>query len=95
MPETEYFIKTRATKQGSKSRISVQSTHEGLDLVRRGRYAFHCDAQKAFLVIREKFDPYEICELNMLPFHQTKLGGFVINKESPFRSILATKYVNQ
>lgn len=73
--------------------FSFLSTHDGFELVRRGEHAFQCEAQTAFQIIRSTFDKREVCDLNMLKFQQTVLAAFVIRKESPFHSILATKYV--
>lgn len=41
-------------------------TLDGLERVRHERYAFHCDGMTAFPLIHETFDPYEICDLNMV-----------------------------
>lgn len=75
--------------------FSFLPTYDGFKLVRRGEHAFQCEAQTAFQIIRSTFDKLEICDLNMLEFQQTVLAAFVIRKESPFHSILATKYAIQ
>lgn len=73
------------------SKFSFLETSDGFKRVQFGQYAFACDEQTAFPVIYEKFSSREMCDLNLLSFRPEQLIGFVVRKESPFRSILATK----
>lgn len=64
-PEVEYFL----SKKPVLSDETVQyflPTREGFERVRHERFAFHCDAMSAFPAIHNIFDPYEICDLNMV-----------------------------
>lgn len=69
-------------------------SHDGLQLVRKQRYAFHCEANTAFPIIRSMFTPSEICKLNVLPFRRDSAQAFVIRRNSPFRDIFAIKWVS-
>lgn len=66
-------------------------SHDGLQLVRQQQYAFHCEANTAFPIIRSMFTPHEICHLNVLPFRRDKMQALVIRKMSPFHDIFAIK----
>lgn len=68
-------------------------SYDGLQLVRQQHYAFHCEANTAFPIIRSMFTPREICQLNVLPFRRDKMQAFVIRKMSPFHDIFAIKWV--
>lgn len=70
-------------------------SHDGLQLVRKQQYAFHCEANTAFPIIRSLFTPREICLLNVLPFRRDKMQAFVIRKISPFHDIFAIKWVSR
>lgn len=87
------MLEKKSNKLGGdvESGISFLETRGGFELVRLGHYAFHCDAQTAFPIIFEKFDPHEICDLNLLLFRPGMFISFVAKRESPFRSIFATK----
>lgn len=76
--DNSYFLKSR----------------DGLQLVRHQPYAFHCEANTAFPIIRSLFTPREICQLNVLPFRRDKMQAFVIRKNSPFHDIFAIKWVS-
>lgn len=93
-PEISNFLEKKKIESiDGREPFSFLSTHDGFELVRRGEHAFQCEAQTAFQIIRSTFDKLEVCDLNMLEFQQTVLAAFVIRRESPFHSILATKYV--
>lgn len=93
-PEISSLLKKKKIESiDGQEPYSFLSTYDGFELVRRGEHAFQCEAQTAFQIIRSTFDKREVCDLNMLKFQQTVLAAFVIRKESPFHSILATKYV--
>lgn len=92
-PDILYFIEKKGKKgfQDIGSKFSYLEIRDGFDRVRRGQYAFHCDEQTAFPVVYEKFDSHEMCDLNLLQFRPTQFLALVLRKESPFRSITATK----
>lgn len=64
IPEMVYLIKTKAEK--STGNVSFVSTTEGFERVRNERYAFQCETLTAFPIIRDVFDSYELCDLNMV-----------------------------
>lgn len=67
------------------------STHEGFKITQQRKgFAFHCDAFNAFPVIRETFEQNQLCDLNMISFRE-ELLGFVVPKQSPFKSLVASK----
>lgn len=77
--------------ESGRGTFSFLSTSEGFERVRRGEFAFQCEAQKSFSLIRATFDPVEMCDLNLIAFKQPVLAAFVVKKKSPFRSNLAAK----
>lgn len=66
-------------------------TQEGFELVQKGMFAFHCDANTAFPIIRTTFTEPQLCNLNVLPFRREKLQSFVLKRNSPFHDLFATR----
>ncbi|RZC33887.1 glutamate receptor 2-like, partial [Asbolus verrucosus] len=66
------------------------TAREGIDLVRKGGYAFHTEAAKVYPLIETTFSDNAICELNEVELFKIKdlYGSF--QKGSPFRDMIET-----
>lgn len=63
----------------------------GINLVREGTYAYHCERTVAYGIIRNLYDFSEMCDLNemeVMPFHWI---GLMIRKDSPFRELFSIR----
>lgn len=66
----------------------------GLDLVRKGGYAFHCDGSTAYPIIANIFEPNELCDLNEIGLRSETTLGINLRKNSPFFEIFRIKLIN-
>lgn len=92
-PEFRYFIDTKFNRNG-KGNISsaLFSTRDGFNLVRRGGFAFHCEASTAYPIIQTIFAPKEICDVNQVPFRKNRYQGIIVRKGSPFLKLISTRF---
>lgn len=67
------------------------ATETGLDLMRRGGYAFLSDVAAAYMFIHRKFAPNELCDINEINARPKVLLAFVANKQSPYKELLKAK----
>lgn len=67
------------------------SSRDGFELVQRKQFAFHCEENTAFPIIRNTFTHRQICNLNVIPFRREKMQALVVPKKSPFHDIFAIK----
>lgn len=85
IPEHLHFIDKKHSKW------SFLSANDGFKSVRKGHYAFHCEALTAFPIIGDTFEARELCELNLIPFRKNIPMSFATKKNSPFLKILSSK----
>lgn len=64
----------------------------GLDRVRRGGHAYHCEDTHAYTYIRKTFDPVEMCDINEIYLRNKMLVGYMSNKQSPYLELFKTKF---
>ncbi|XP_039430476.1 ionotropic receptor 75a-like [Culex pipiens pallens] len=57
----------------------------GVDLIKRGKHAFHCDTSYVNTWIMESFSDYEQCELQEIETYPTRPLQIVIPKGSPLK----------
>lgn len=70
---------------------SWTSRDVGLERVRHGDYAYHCEKTDAFGWIRQNFDLQEVCDLNVLESMPPQPIGFLVRKDSPFRELFTLR----
>ncbi|XP_068895605.1 ionotropic receptor 75a-like [Tenebrio molitor] len=61
---------------------------DGLELVRRGGFAFHVETSTAYPIIEETFTNQEICELEEVQMYRTQPMHTNLQKNSPFREMM-------
>lgn len=84
-------MKTKINPQESQDTHYV-ATETGLNLVRRGGYAFMSDVAPAYMYIHRKFAPNELCDINEINMRSKLLLAFVAHKQSPYKELLKAKY---
>lgn len=67
------------------------ATEDGLNLVRRGGYAYLSDVAAAYMYIRKNFEPNQLCDINEVNLRAKVLLGFFSNKQSPYKEMLKCK----
>lgn len=65
---------------------------KGLELVRKGGYAYMALANLAYVITAETYAPIELCDLNEVLFRPVTILGYAGNPESPYNELLKTKY---
>lgn len=69
------------------------TTEAGLNLVRRGGYAFLSDVSAAYMYMQQKFAPNELCDINEVDMRPKVLLGFFAEPKSPYKELLKAKYL--
>lgn len=82
----DYLTRKKVTEK-----TFVNST-VGLQRVRRGNFAFNCERNVAYTLIRNTFGSSEVCDLNELESMPTQFVDHVVRKDSPFRELFKVKY---
>ena len=86
-PDVEYFVRKRIT-QNAKSPPLWIIPEQGMQLVRRGGFAYHCEASTAYALIRNLFEPSEICDLNEIYLQPKQTLGVFVKRNSPYFKIM-------
>lgn len=66
---------------------------DGLEEVRKGNFAFYCEQSTAGIVILERFENFEMCNLNMIELMNNNVVGVVVRKHSPLRERLLINWI--
>lgn len=91
-PEQRYFIQKKLNESGDFNISSVLYTlYDGLNLVRRGGFAFHCEGSTGYPVVAKLFLPEEICDIHEVPFRKNIIQGISLRKHSPFLKMIKTR----
>ncbi|CAF4953974.1 unnamed protein product [Pieris macdunnoughi] len=85
----EDVLKKRIKKKGN---LILTSPMKGVEMVRTGAYAFHCDANIANKYIAKTFTPKELCDLDSLPSFEKALLYTSVQKNSPYREFFIWSY---
>ncbi|XP_045521209.1 ionotropic receptor 75a-like [Pieris brassicae] len=78
----EDVLKKRIKKKGN---LILTTPTKGVEMIRTGAYAFHCDANSANKYIAKTFTPKELCDLDSLPSFEKALLYTSVQKNSPYR----------
>lgn len=92
--ETEPIRKALFDKKivGSKKEAKYYNMTYGVNRMREGLYAFHVEVKSAYKLIEETFYEHEKCGLTEIKFLQVDSPFFAIQKNSPYKEIIKTKY---
>ncbi|XP_039449505.1 ionotropic receptor 75a-like [Culex pipiens pallens] len=94
----DYFLNSHTTHEASYLARKKFTDHTwtrrdiGLERVRHGDYAYHCEKTDAFGWIRQNFDLQEVCDLNVLESKPPQPIGFLVRKDSPFRELFTLRF---
>ncbi|XP_062551476.1 LOW QUALITY PROTEIN: ionotropic receptor 75a-like [Armigeres subalbatus] len=86
LPDVDYLTKKKVTDK------TFVNSSVGLQRVRRGDFAYNCERNVAYNLIRDTFDSTEVCDLNELESMPTQFVDHVVRKDSPFRELFRVKY---
>lgn len=84
-PENLYLM------QKKQSTLQFLQAKEGFERVQSGQFAFHCEALTGFPIVRDTFDSFQLCDLNMIAYRKNIPLAFVIQKHSAFADITKSK----
>ncbi|XP_062703872.1 ionotropic receptor 75a-like [Aedes albopictus] len=87
LPDVDYLTKKKVTEK------TFVNSSVGLQRVRRGNFAYNCERNVAYNLIRNLFDSTEVCDLNELESMPTQFVDHVVRKDSPFRELFRVKYM--
>ncbi|CAH3998759.1 unnamed protein product [Pieris brassicae] len=85
----EDVLKKRIKKKGN---LILTTPTKGVEMIRTGAYAFHCDANSANKYIAKTFTPKELCDLDSLPSFEKALLYTSVQKNSPYREFFIWSY---
>jgi ionotropic glutamate receptor len=74
--------------KGTSNDSGFYEPRDGLELVRRGGFAFHVETSTAYPIIEETFTNQEICELEEVQMYRTQPMHTNLQKNSPFREMM-------
>nr|WPO56533.1 ionotropic receptor [Leucinodes orbonalis] len=74
-----------STKSAAGRDHNFLSAERGMELVKKGGFAFHVDSVVAYRIMRSKFTEREICEAHEIPLYPPQKMGFVVRKASPLK----------
>ncbi|XP_076267186.1 ionotropic receptor 75a-like [Rhynchophorus ferrugineus] len=80
-------IYRRILKKTDNKTAFLQS-EEGMELVKRGQYAFHIGLEMAYPIIQNTFDEHTICELREVPMWGKRHVHAAYQKNSPFKDAM-------
>lgn len=81
------------SKSGRNVDTFFMDAFEGLRNVRKGHFAYFCDEPIARQVIRQLFDPYEICDTKTIPYIKTIPTAIAVKRFSPLLENLAINWM--
>ncbi|XP_050670914.1 ionotropic receptor 75a-like [Leptidea sinapis] len=87
--DAENVLKKRIKKKGN---IILTSPAEGIEMVKRGAFAFHCETNSAYKYIAKTFTPRELCDLDSLHSIEKTLLFTALQKNSPYREFFVWSY---
>ncbi|XP_038212018.1 ionotropic receptor 75a-like [Zerene cesonia] len=87
--DAEDALKKKIKKRG---KIVLTSPAEGVEMVRTGAYAFHCETNSANKYIAKTFTPKELCDLDSLPSIDKTPLHTAVQKNSPYREFFVWSY---
>lgn len=91
-PEHRYFINKKLNRNGIVNDSSfVYNLYDGLNLVRRGGFALHCEGSSGYPILAKLFLPEEICDVHVVPFRKNTIQGIILRKHSPFLKLISTR----
>lgn len=64
----------------------------GLQRIRRGNFAYNCERNVAYNLIRDTFDFTEVCDLNEVESMPTQFVDHVVRKDSHFRELFSLRF---
>lgn len=85
----ELYLKKFLGKGNNSNFITIE---EGLELTRKGHYAFHVDVDAAYPIITATFPEQAICELRELEMIPSQRQYATYQKNSPFHDLFDTWY---
>ncbi|CAG4979300.1 unnamed protein product [Colias eurytheme] len=85
----EDVFKRKVKKRGN---IKITSPAEGIEMVRTGAYAFHCETNSANKFIARTFTAKELCDLDSLFSVDKTLLYTSLQKNSPYREFFIWSY---
>lgn len=71
----------------------LPSPFDGLQKVKREPFAYHVEANLAETAISKMFNPQELCHLERIDYMRDGMTGIIVTKHSPYREILARKWL--
>ncbi|XP_074034442.1 ionotropic receptor 75a [Leptinotarsa decemlineata] len=74
--------------KGTANSSGFYTPSEGLDLVRKGGFAFHVETSTAYPIIEETYTNQEICEIDEVQMYRTQPMHTNLQKDSPFREMM-------
>ncbi|CAH1364655.1 unnamed protein product, partial [Tenebrio molitor] len=74
--------------KGTSNDSGFYEPRDGLELVRRGGFAFHVETSTAYPIIEETFTNQEICELEEVQMYRTQPMHTNLQKNSPFSEMM-------
>ncbi|XP_021701278.1 glutamate receptor ionotropic, kainate 5 isoform X1 [Aedes aegypti] len=86
LPDVDYLTKKKVTEK------TFINSSVGLQRVRRGNFAYNCERNVAYNLIRAMFDSTEVCDLNELESMPSQFVDHVVRKDSHFRELFKVKY---
>lgn len=88
-PQTRYLFEKKLKANSSDTWTTAE---QGIQLVRRGGYAFHTDGAIAYPIIAKMFKPNELCDLNVINLRSESTLTICLRKHSPFLEMFRIKY---
>lgn len=67
--------------------------HVGVELVRRGGYAYLSEASTLYVLVKQSYSPVELCDLNEIYLRPKNSLGFVVNLKSSYHEMFKIKYL--
>ncbi|XP_045771317.1 ionotropic receptor 75a-like [Maniola jurtina] len=87
--DSEDALKIKLKNMMKKGKTIVASMNEGIELVRKGGYAYHAETNAANDRISRTFDQQELCDLDSLHSIEKVLLYSSLQKNSPYREFFS------
>ncbi|EDS36312.1 glutamate receptor [Culex quinquefasciatus] len=86
LPDVDYLRSKKITDS------TFIDSATGLQRIRKGNFAYNCERNVAYNLIRDTFDFTEVCDLNEVESMPTQFVDHVVRKDSHFRELFSLRY---
>lgn len=88
--DVDYLYKTKISPL-NKPGADYYGQEEGIEMVRKGGFAYHTEASTAYSIIDRTFSPIEICELEELRMIKPFMLSVMTKKNSEYKKLFQTR----